>query len=42
LDEELSEFFVKNLQKIPENNIVLFAFTNPDKRSKLYKELEKI
>jgi hypothetical protein len=41
LDERLSEFFINSLQKIPENNILVFAYFNPDKRLKLYKELEK-
>ncbi|MDR3150958.1 MAG: hypothetical protein LBU14_05235 [Candidatus Peribacteria bacterium] len=41
LDEKLSEFFINSLNKIPENNIIVFAYLNPDKRLKFYKELEK-
>jgi DNA polymerase III delta subunit len=41
LDEKLSEFFINSLKKIPENNILVFSYLNPDKRLKLYKELEK-
>ncbi len=40
--ESISEFIIKNLDKIPENNILLVNFPNPDKRSKLFKELEKV
>jgi DNA polymerase III delta subunit len=29
------------LDKIPDDNIILFNSINPDKRSKLYKELKK-
>jgi hypothetical protein len=37
------EFFLsKILDKIPENNIILFNIVNPDKRSKFYKDLVKI
>lgn len=41
LEEDLTEFFLNSFDKIPENNIVLFSFPNPDKRTKFYKELEK-
>jgi hypothetical protein len=39
---EKEKFFLKILDKIPENNIILFNIINPDKRSKFYKELIKI
>ena len=45
LEEKLSDdkqnFLLKILDKIPEENIVLFSSINPDKRNKLYKELKK-
>lgn len=41
LNEELSNFFINSLDKIPENNILIFHFPTPDKRQKLYKEIEK-
>lgn len=45
LDRDLSTekevFFTKILDKIPEDNIVLFNIINPDKRSKFYKDLVK-
>lgn len=46
LDKELSEekekLFLVLLNKIPEENIILFNSINQDKRSKFYKELIKI
>jgi len=39
LDEVIQEFFLKNILNIPENNIILFSYSNPDKRIKFYKEL---
>jgi hypothetical protein len=45
LDEKISEekqiFFIKLLNKIPDENIILFNSVNPDKRTKLFKELKK-
>jgi len=45
LDEKISddkqEFFIKILDKIPDDNIILFNTINPDKRTKFYKELKK-
>lgn len=42
LQEEVVEFLYKILDKIPDSNILLFNYPSPDKRQKLYKELEKI
>ena len=36
------DLLLEYLDKIPENNIVLFSSANPDKRSKFYKKLKKI
>lgn len=36
------DFFDLLIGKIPENNIVIFSSTNPDKRGKFYKSLKKI
>ncbi|MFK7780645.1 MAG: hypothetical protein QM490_05955 [Candidatus Gracilibacteria bacterium] len=45
IDKELSsekeEFILKILDKIPDDNIVLFNSINPDKRTKIYKKLKK-
>ena len=45
LDEKVSEdkqqFIINILNKIPEENIILFNSINPDKRTKFYKELKK-
>ncbi len=45
LDENISEdkqFFIINIIKnIPDENIILFNAVNPDKRTKLYKEIKK-
>ena len=41
LSLEKEEFFIKILDKIPEENIILFNSINPDKRTKFYKELKK-
>lgn len=41
IDSNLSDFFINNLQNIPETNIVLFNYFEPDKRLKLYKEIDK-
>ena len=45
LDEKVSDekqnFFIKLLNKIPDDNIILFNTVNSDKRTKLYKELKK-
>lgn len=40
--DEIKEFITKNLDKIPDNNILLINYPKPDKRSKLFKDLEKI
>jgi DNA polymerase III delta subunit len=40
LSENLTLFFLKLLDKIPESNIVVFVYPNPDKRTKFFKELE--
>ncbi len=42
LQEEVVEFLYKILDKIPDSNILLFNYPSPDKRQKIYKELEKI
>lgn len=42
LQDETVDFFYKVLDKIPESNILLFNYPNPDKRQRLYKELEKV
>ncbi|MDD3144662.1 MAG: hypothetical protein PHV23_00965 [Candidatus Gracilibacteria bacterium] len=42
LQEEVVEFLYKILDKIPNSNILLFNYPSPDKRQKIYKELEKI
>jgi DNA polymerase III delta subunit len=39
---EKQEFLEDILEKIPENNIVLFSSANPDKRSKFYKKLFRL
>jgi len=36
------DLLLQYLQKIPENNIVLFSSVNPDKRAKFYKTLVKL
>lgn len=40
--KEKEEFLLTLLNKIPENNIILFSSVNPDKRWKFYKALKKI
>lgn len=42
ISEEKQEFLIKILSNIPESNIILINWVNPDKRSKFYKELVKI
>ncbi|MDR0771967.1 MAG: hypothetical protein LBF15_02740 [Candidatus Peribacteria bacterium] len=42
LDEEKIEFFLKSFTKVPEENLVIFSYINPDKRTKFFKELEKV
>lgn len=42
ISAEKEAFFWKILDRIPENNIILFNLINPDKRSKFYKDLVKI
>ena len=37
----LEEEILKNLEKIPETNIIIFNSTSPDKRSKFYKQIIK-
>jgi len=39
---EKQDFLESLLEKIPENNIVIFSSANPDKRSKFYKKLKKV
>ncbi len=44
-DSEISSkqnFLFNILEKIPEENIILFSSVNPDKRSKIYKTLKKL
>ena len=41
LSSEKEEFFIKILDRIPDENIILFSSINPDKRTKFYKELKK-
>jgi len=36
------EFFLQNLDKIPQESVVIFVSYKPDKRTKLYKELLKV
>jgi len=38
----IQDLLLQYLEKIPENNIVLFSNVNPDKRSKFYKTLSKL
>ncbi len=40
--DEVKEFITKNLDKIPDNNILLINYPKPDKRSKFFKDLEKV
>jgi len=42
LQEEVVEFLYKILDKIHDSNILLFNYSSPDNRQKIYKELEKI
>lgn len=39
--QSIEDYIITILDKIPDENIVLFNSINPDKRSKLYKELAK-
>jgi len=39
---EKQDFLESLLDNIPENNIVIFSTSNPDKRSKFYKKIKKI
>jgi len=41
-DEEIWNFIINNLDHIPESNILLINYPNPDKRSKIFKEIEKV
>jgi len=41
LTTEKESFLINILDKIPDDNIVLFNSVNPDKRTKFYKELKK-
>jgi hypothetical protein len=41
LTESLKDFFSSSFSKIPDTNLVLLVFPNPDKRTSFYKELEK-
>ena len=40
--KEKQDFLESLLEKIPEDNIVLFSSSSPDKRSKFYKKLKKL
>ncbi len=40
--KQKQEFIWELLEKIPENNIVVFSSANPDKRSKIYKKIVKL
>lgn len=39
--EIIINFLISNLNKIPDENIIIFNYPNPDKRSKLFKHLKK-
>jgi len=41
VSEDKQQFIINILNKIPEENIILFNSINPDKRTKFYKELKK-
>jgi len=41
-NQEKQDFLYELLEQIPQDNIVLFSSSNPDKRSKFYKKLKKI
>jgi DNA polymerase III delta subunit len=40
-NDKIIDSILNTIEKIPENNIVLFYLINPDKRSKLYKQLKQ-
>jgi len=40
--KQKQEFIWELLEKVPENNIVVFSSANPDKRSKIYKKIIKL
>lgn len=42
LNEEIQDFLLKNIRTVPENNMILFSYANPDKRTKLYKDLQDL
>ena len=42
LNEEIQDFLLKNIRVVPENNMILFSYNNPDKRTKLYKDLQDL
>lgn len=42
LNEEIQDFLLKNIRVVPENNMILFSYYNPDKRTKLYKDLQDL
>jgi len=42
ISEEKQEFVLSQLDKIPENNILVFLSYSPDKRTKFYKDINKI
>ncbi|NUJ97882.1 hypothetical protein HGA92_03805 [Candidatus Gracilibacteria bacterium] len=41
-NSEKEIFFLDILDKIPEENIVVFAVANPDKRTKIYKKIQEL
>lgn len=41
IKEEYINFLSTNINKIPDENIVVFSYANPDKRQKFYKLLQK-
>jgi hypothetical protein len=41
-EKGVESYIIKLLPNIPDDNIVLFNSVNPDKRSKIYKELAKV
>ena len=41
IDESKQEFILKNIKNIPEGNLILFYSHNPDKRTKIFKDLKK-
>lgn len=42
IKDDYENIIIENLNKIPDENIVIFSYWNPDKRKKIFKELSKI